>query len=457
MISRRSFISRTTAGFIGYSATPHPTLAADRPDLLALAAAHVRLAEADRGRSALWGRLGGSSTERASSRLFEKQIKPYVRSTELEGFEFSAFRPVRWKLWSQRLSEGLASAMPTPFDARFPSDVVRAPLHPIRSDSDWKEADGRFVFVEATMQGSVYRNSVRDDGLYKRAVASGAVGMIFSLPLKPGSWRAVAPIDRAYAVRDESYPDKRRPIPCFCVDAFDGAFLAALRGEELAANIEYEPATKREALNVVGHLPGLNRARVAVFNHLDSFFSGANDNASGLATTIGLAYRLSRLPVEKRFADFFFVALAAHHDGAEGMRAFAERDPNRFSRLSQAILIEHTDAQSGREGNEAGWPPNLNNLRQAYLGNKGWPEVREALPELVKDSGVMSVSPQTVDACIGDLLAICDRQKSFSLIQAPPYYHTDHDTIDKISRAGLEAAVDFHMRLLQVTGAVARG
>lgn len=136
------------------------------------------------------------------------------------------------------------------------------------------------------------------------------------------------------------------------------------------------------------------------------------------------------------------------------MRAFAGRDPNRFASLTQAILIEHTDAQGGREARAAGWPPRLNDLRQAYLGNKGWPEVREALPALVKDSGVMTASPQAVDACIGDLLAVCDRQKSFSLIQAPPYYHTDHDTIDKISLAGLEASVDFHMRLLEVTGAI---
>jgi hypothetical protein len=96
----------------------------------------------------------------------------------------------------------------------------------------------------------------------------------------------------------------------------------------------------------------------------------------------------------------------------------------------------------------------LNDLRQAYLGSKGWPEIRAALPAIVKESGVMSVTPPAVDSCIGDLLVVCDRQNSFSLMQAPPYYHTDHDTLDKISNAGLEAAVDFHMRLLEVTGAL---
>jgi len=440
---------------IGCVVTHKPTLAAMSPNLLALAAAHVRLAEADRSRSALWGRLGGSAAERASARLFERQIKPYIRKTELEPFNFSAHRPKVWSLAIQG-ANALESAMPAPFDARFPDGAVQAPLVSISSDSDWSAVRGKWAFVRATMQGSPARNSIRDGNLYKRAADAGAAGFIFSLPMKPGRWRAVAPIDRAYAIRDEAYPDKRRPALCFCVDAQDGELLerAVSERRSVSASIGYEPVVNREGLNVVGYLPGKGQLGVALFNHLDSFFSGANDNASGLATTIGLAHRLSRLPVEKRLADFFFVALSAHHDGAEGMRAFAERDPNRFASLTQAILIEHTDAQGGREANAAGWPPRLNDLRQAYLGNKGWSEVREALPALVKDSGVMSVSPQAVDACIGDLLAVCDRQKSFSLIQAPPYYHTDHDTIDKISQAGLEAAVDFHMRLLEVTGAL---
>ena len=36
----------------------------------------------------------------------------------------------------------------------------------------------------------------------------------------------------------------------------------------------------------------------------------------------------------------------------------------------------------------------------------------------------------------------CGNVKSFCLMNARPIYHTDHDTLDKISRAGLEAAVD---------------
>ncbi len=432
-------------------------LSAEAPDLLEIARSHVRIAEATRGYKPLWGRLGGSEAERTSSRLFAKQLKPYVDKVELETFVFSAFRPSRWWIRRPGQSEWLIRAMPTPFDARFPEEEVRAPIHLISNESEWKDARGKVAFLEAAMEGSVYRNSVREGNLYRRAVESGAAGLIFSLPLKPGRWRAVAPIDRAYAVRDDAYPDKRRPIPCFVVDAFEGAYLLALRGKQIELAVEYEPRTQHEALNVVGYLPGLQRSRVVIFNHLDSFFSGANDNASGIATTLGLARRIAMLPPDKRLADFYFVGLAAHHDGGEGMRAFRSRDPQRYSSLTQAILIEHTDALGGNEAKAAGWPESFNDQRQAYLGSKGWPEIKAALAELVKRSRVMTAGPQMTDACIGDLLVICGELPSFCLIQGPPYYHTDHDTIDKISRAGMEAAVDFHMRLLEVMGALAKG
>jgi hypothetical protein len=454
-------ISSTGLAVIGcarasFGRTASTVSLASSPDLLRIAAEHVRIAEADRGRSALWGRLGGSAAEHASARLFDRQIKPYLRSSKLEPFKFTAYRPTNWSLTIQGGAQ-MISAMPTPFDARFPDGEVRAPLMLVTNDSEWNVARGKWAFVRATMQGSSARNSIRDGNLYKRAVEVGAAGLIFSLPMKPGRWRAVVPIDKAYALRDEAYPDKRRPLPCFCFDAHDGELLAlaAAEGSVLSARVSYESKMDREGINFVGYLPGKGQLGVVFFNHLDSFFSGANDDASGLATTVGLAHRLSRLPLEKRMADFFFVALSAHHDGAEGMRAFTDQHPNIFYNATQAILIEHTDAQGGREAKAAGWPGRLNDLRQAYLGSKGWPEVRAALPRLVKESGVMSITPPMVDACIGDLLAVCDQTKSFCLIQAPPYYHTDHDTIDKISRAGLEASVDFHMRLLEVTGALA--
>jgi len=34
-------------------------------------------------------------------------------------------------------------------------------------------------------------------------------------------------------------------------------------------------------------------------------------------------------------------------------------------------------------------------------------------------------------------------------MNAPPYYHTDHDTMDKISNAGIRNTVQLHLLLLE--------
>ena len=77
------------------------------------------------------------------------------------------------------------------------------------------------------------------------------------------------------------------------------------------------------------------------------------------------------------------------------------------------------------------------------------------LDELAIETGLMTKAPRVVRACIADLFVVCDQLKPFTLIQSAPYYHTNHDTMDKLSEAGLQAAVEFHMRLLEATGSIA--
>lgn len=424
-------------------------------DLLALAARFVEIAERGRGQRALWGRLGGSAEEAEAAELLAAALGPAVDALALEDFELTATRPRRWSL---TLDGGvaLASAMPAPVDARFPEAPVRAPIVVVAGDADWSRVSGAWAFLAATMKGTPALNSVRDGKLYERALEAGARGFVFSLPTPPGTWRIVPPVDKAYALADSRFPDGRRPIPGFCVDADDGARLAAAAGRELEGVVEAEARDRFPAANVVARIEGELPARVAVMSHLDSFFAGANDNASGLATLVGVARRLHEVRASgTRTASFELVGLAAHHDGGAGMRAFQARDPARFGSLAGIVLIEHTDALAGNEREAAGWPADFNDKRQAFLGSQPWPELEAALPELVRETELMPVAPLTAHACISDLLVVCDRLPTFSLIQAPPYYHTDHDTQDKVSRAGIEHAVEFHVRLLERAGFLA--
>ena len=409
-------------------------------DLREIARSHVEIAAKHRGRARIWGRIGGSEAEHASAAALVEQLRKYLPQAALEPFSFQAHRALDWEVTLD--GRRLETAMPAPFEARFPDGKVQAPLAAADPDQpDWNGVRGKWAFVRARTV-STAQNVVREKLLYQRAVEHGAAGLLFSLATpKTGRWRSVVPVDKAYAVKDTRYPDGRRPIPCFSVDAVDGG----IGGGVVSAAIRYS-ADRHEGRSAVGFLPGSADYAIGVMCHIDSFFGGACDNASGIAAMVGLARELARV---KRRPDIWFMGLSAHHDQAAGMRAWVARDRRRFERIRHLFLLEHVDALDSEEGRGAGWPAPLNNQRTAFLGDGGWPEVRALLPALVRESGVMTVTPAMQDACIADLFVTCGGPKSFCLMNAPPYYHTDHDTLDKIGERGIRNAVRFHMLLLE--------
>ncbi len=429
----------------------------DETLLLDLARPHVEISEGTRDDTQLWGRIGGSAAERRSARVLRDQLQPYLPDVTLEPVAFDAYRPRRWQV---RLSSGgvLESAMPAPFDAWMPgADAVRV-VGVKTEQADWSAARGAWAFLESRSEGSAARTDVRAGKLYQRAVAAGAAGFVFSLPTPAGAWRSVVPVDKAFAVPDELYPDHRRPIPCFSVDSEDGARLraAAATDATLSARIKYARSTARKGLNTVAQLRGASENWVLIGCHLDAFFTGANDDASGIAVMIGLARELSRLDESQRLVSFVFVGLSAHHDEGAGMRDFAAQDPARMASIKTAILLEHLDMQPGDGALPASGAPLLIDRRTAYLGHGGWPGIEAALPRLAVETGLMTTPPAVAHECIADLFVICDRVQPFCLMATPPYYHTDHDTLDKLSEAGLQRAVEFHLRLLDVAGFILR-
>lgn len=414
--------------------------------LLDIARSYVALAEKSRAETQLWGRLGGGAVERESATLLGDQLRPFLEHVELEAVEFEAYRPRHWRL---ALSDGvvLESAMPAPFDAWMPDASPAAIVH-ARAEEDWARAKGAWIFVEATTAGSAASTNVRSEKLYQKAVQSGAAGFVFSLPTPPGVWRSVVPVDKFFALPDLIYPNHRRPIPCFSVDSADGARLAAVAGKTLTVSIGYEDATAQRGLNTVATLPGTGDEWVMIACHLDAFFGGANDDASGIAVMVGLAKALSAMDKSARHANFVFVGLSAHHDEGAGMQDFAAYDPARMARITTAILLEHLDMHPGDDLPVSAGTPPFNDRRMAYLGPKGWPAIEPKLLRLVQETGLMTAAPGITHECIADLLVVCDRVQPFCLMAAPPFYHTDHDTMDKLTEDGLRRAVEFHLRLL---------
>lgn len=418
--------------------------------LIELATPHVQAAEKSRDTQKLWGRIGGSEAERASARILHDQLKPYVDRVTLEDFTFNAHRPDNWKL---ETDSGLlfTSAMPAPFDARFPLDTPLNEVVNVTGHDDWTIAKDKWAFAEAKMPYGPARTSVRIDLLYQKAIAAGSTGFIFSLPTPPGQWQVVVPVDKPYSKPDTFFENSIRPIPSFCIDAEDGARLkeAIETNKKLSSAFSYPSDIQQQALNTVGYLEGSRKTTILLMAHLDSFFTGACDDATGLAVLVDLARRLSKIPKEQRNVSFIFAGISAHHDEAAGMHELIASDPERYASIESVILLEHLDAQHGDMSGKAKWPRNLNNYRAAYVGDEDWPEIHNPVSKLVTNTGLMTAPVTFRESCIADLFIVCGDKKIFCLMQSPPFYHTNHDTLDKISEEGLQNASDFHWELLK--------
>ena len=75
----------------------------------------------------------------------------------------------------------------------------------------------------------------------------------------------------------------------------------------------------------------------------DGWFDAATDNASGVATMIGLAEHFAKVPQARRRRTMVFVGLDGHHNdaGVGRMWMVAHKD-ELFAKTALAINAEHT-------------------------------------------------------------------------------------------------------------------
>jgi len=87
-----------------------------------IAAVHVAIAEKDKGRRKVWGRIGGTPPEHESAAALADQLKRFLPVVEIEPFPFTAHRALDWEVKVD--GKPLETAMPAPEaafrSARFP-------------------------------------------------------------------------------------------------------------------------------------------------------------------------------------------------------------------------------------------------------------------------------------------------------------------------------------------------
>jgi len=230
-------------------------------------------------------------------------------------------------------------------------------------------------------------------------------------------------------------------VPVFMIGDQDGRAIREMierkEPSTLRIRLAVETRTGLKTANVWGVLPGATDENIAVMAHVDAFFEGAMDNASGMATLVALAEHYAKVPKAQRRRTMTFFTTAAHHSPSgdqAGVRWVHNNMQQMFAKTALLINAEHTAQVATYLVGEAFITSNLVSARRWYVG--GSDRLRDIVLKTFKEYGIALYSrPEGRPG--GELGQVFTDAPSFHIIDHT-VYHTDMDTAAAVPAYGLE-------------------
>jgi hypothetical protein len=290
-----------------------------------------------------WGNFSGYPEEERVISYLQQQLQ----NANVQDLDLKVFDQAPWSLtthWQASVQDPngnsveLQSAVPMGVGNRSSVDELEAGLSYLgrgsAADLAGRDVSGKIAVIRGEVAPQFYDISTRDS--QARLEAAGAAGVI-RLWDTPGNMQ----------VQLGDCPT----ISCFNLGGEDSAFLEALiveaasRGQleqlrmSLSMTVEREV---RQARNLLGRIPGNGGSdeNILLVAHTDTWFGGADDNASGLAVMLELA-RYFSMPQNRPQHDIYILASPGHHHAAGGTGFFVETYPQILADNMLTINLEH--------------------------------------------------------------------------------------------------------------------
>lgn len=404
----------------------------------------------------LWGRVSGGPYERMTAEYIEQQFK----ATGLQNVAIETFprAPQPWPVsWSVSLLADAAYGAATKdyrFDLAFPStdDFLTEPAGieaelvyvglGTPADLVGRELKGRIAVVHSVLQQSTFSHTAV--GVPARLEKAGAVGVLTVMEV-PG------------AVQLKPFGLHCEHIPCFALNQDDGRFLeeviakaASVKPARMRLVLKTEQKTGWVAQNVLGFIPGTSDETVVLTAHMDSFFYGASDNASGIANLLALARHFNRKGAPKPKRSMLFVGTSGHHvhdktDGSysNGVVNLMHRHADVMGKTVFVFNAEHPGAQhtvAQRElvtGESWATTNSLENPMLLAVSNRS-PALLKALTAAIERYQIPVITHSN-HFPVGDAIPFhIAGVPVVNLITSGTWYHTSGDTPETLSGSGLE-------------------
>ncbi len=263
--------------------------------------------------------------------------------------------------------------------------------------------------------------------------------------------------------------------PCFTLGGEDGDFLntviarAAQAGVldklqiSLSETVEAKP--NQHGYMVVAKVKGQSSSEnLIVSAHSDSWFAGANDNASGVAALIGLARHYAKGPPPQH--DIYFVLSPGHHSPTSALKTFIALYPGAAPTNILMINLEHVGQQAtvrsyfsetGTMGSNitkygtavSAWEPaNGDSPGREFTGSPLTPAVKVLIRDAARRTGF--VAPARIyQGTPGELPAIVAAGATgIQDVETSMWYHTSGDTPATVAPESLQRAMLFYKDIL---------
>ena len=406
----------------------------------------------DNGHPKYWGRLIGSSADHETNEWLAAKFRSFgLSDVHIQDLPLAPqWVPSDWKV--EVVGGGqtveLTSAQPTYETGAFPQSDLDAVWVGRGTEADFigRDVKGKAVFVETMQQAG-------NTGGVARAAEKGAA-VVFQVSMLPGNMRM------------QDYP-ARGTKTAFSLGNDDGnttrTMIEKAAGSPVKIRLHLDASfvPGMTTGTVWGTLPGKSEETIYITTHKDGWFEAATDNASGVASTLGLVEYFSKVPQAQRPRTIIFVGLDGHHNGNTGHAGLTQIVQNFDKLFAKTVMIfnnEHPATISSQSrpryypGNEIVWANTYLPLGW-FAGGKQFPEVEQIAWKAFKEFGqpvFMDESPASPASDLTTFQGVLNTarpgyvlQNHFALLDAGEYhyfFHTDWETPEQVPWTGLEAS-----------------
>jgi|SRR5579871_6429116 len=415
----------------------------------------------DAGHPQFWGRIIGSSADEESARwLMAKLTQIGLTDVHTEPIDLAPqWFPQSWDLTATSGGKTLrldtaqpAYSTPGTGDRGVDLEVVYAGLGS-EADLIGRDLRGKAVLIFSNPMPGSWRHTSTQEAVMSD---DGARTTLLQLAEKRGAAAIICSIQLPGNIRTQLYPTGTR-VPTFSMGMKDGADLR----EMIARAPTGQPVHLTLRMNVTqvqglktgtvwGTLKGATDETIYVEAHRDGWFEAATDNASGVATLLGVAEYFAKMPQSARRRTIIFLGTSGHHNSGPNSAAWlAEHHEQLFAKTALLINAEHTAAAQPELLGEA---IRLVNTEAGFLwygGGNQRPKLQAAAIKAFEQFGVPIYAEPENSVPGGEASRLAAFVPAVQASNYNMYFHSDAETPATVPAPGLAATTRAYVKIIE--------